>query len=216
MFNLHEGDETRTWGLKNILTKSPTPQTTTFPKYQTDTQLGKEHLIHYTTQGFIIVLQLANGPYPKSIQSNPESTCFKSNLNILLPSLSSQNNVKASLEEQKTTLTVKVQDDTQTYMNQWFLFLLPYAIPKYCLYSWATYFFWKLYWNTREYILMPGITLTGTNASANQNLSWQVIQVGWQQHATNFHFSLTDIFNKTQLLPRKVQKISEVLRTTGG
>ena len=43
---------TWTWSLKNIFTKSPTSQTTTFPKYRTGTQLGKEYLIPYRTQGF--------------------------------------------------------------------------------------------------------------------------------------------------------------------
>jgi len=51
---------------------------------------------------------------------------------------------------------------------------------------------------------------------SNQNLTWQVIPVGCQHHATKFDFSLTDIFNRTQLLPRKVQKISDAIRTTGG
>jgi len=63
---------------------------------------------------------------------------------------------------------------------------------------------------------MPGITLTGTYTSANQNLTWQIRPVGWEHRTTKFDFSLTDIFSKTQLLPRKAQKISDVIHTTGG
>ena len=57
----------RTWSLKNILTKSQTPQTTTFHKYQTDTQMGKEYLIPYRIHGFINILQSAKWTLPQSL-----------------------------------------------------------------------------------------------------------------------------------------------------
>jgi hypothetical protein len=67
-----------------------------------------------------------------------------------------------------------------------------------------------------ESILTPGITLTRIYTSANQNLTWQIRLVGWQHQATKLTFSLIDIFNKTQLLPRNAQKKSDVSHTTGG
>jgi len=46
---------------------------------------------------------------------------------------------------------------------------------------------------------MPGITLTGTYISANQNVTWQVTPVGCQQHATKFDFPFTEVkYNEGQ------------------